>query len=90
MWDLMKRKKKEESESKELQIKKKMSHDEGKIIQPHEHTKKVRLCEDVHDKLVTIAKDMTKKKKTLRLHAYETIKMCLLGARQTLRVYHAK
>jgi hypothetical protein len=52
----------DESEPEELQIKKKMSHNEGKRIQPHKHTKKVCLCEDVHDKFVTITKGMTEEK----------------------------
>jgi hypothetical protein len=32
-------------------------------MQPHEHTKKVCLCEDVHDKLVSIARGWPKKRR---------------------------
>jgi hypothetical protein len=46
----------EEGESEELEMKKRICQDEKKRLQPHEHTKKVRLCEDIHDKLVTIAR----------------------------------
>jgi hypothetical protein len=37
-------------------MKKRLCQDEKKRMQPHEHTKKVHLCKDVHDKLVTIAR----------------------------------
>jgi hypothetical protein len=50
----------EEEEPEELEIKKKLCQDEKKRMQPHKHTKKVRLCEDVHDKTITIARGMTK------------------------------
>jgi hypothetical protein len=59
---------KEESESDDGHLnfsKKKMSHDEGKRIKPLEHTKKVSLCQDVHDKLITIAKGMAKEDETV-------------------------
>jgi hypothetical protein len=34
-------------------------------MQPHEHTKKVRLCKEAHDKLITIAKGMTEEEETI-------------------------
>jgi hypothetical protein len=48
-----------EEEPKELEIKKKLCQYEKKRMQPHEQMKKVRLCEDVHDKTITIARGMT-------------------------------
>jgi hypothetical protein len=49
----------EEEEPEQLEIKKKLCQDEKKRMQPHEHMKKVRLCEDVHEKTITIARGMT-------------------------------
>jgi hypothetical protein len=46
----------EEDEPEELEMKRRLFQDEKKRMQPHEHTKKVRLCKDVHDKLVAIAR----------------------------------
>jgi predicted phosphoribosyltransferase len=46
----------EEEEPEELEMKKRLCQDEKKRMQPHEHTMNVRLCEYVHDKLVTIAR----------------------------------
>jgi hypothetical protein len=56
---------KKESETKELETKTKPSQDEGNRMQPHEHTKIVRLRENVHDKLVTIARGMIEQGNTL-------------------------
>jgi hypothetical protein len=39
----------EEEEPEELEMKKRFFQDEKKRMQPHEHTKKVRLCKYVHD-----------------------------------------
>jgi hypothetical protein len=54
----------EEAEPEALKTKKRLCQDEKKRMQPHEHTMKVCLCEDVHDKLVTIARGMTEEEET--------------------------
>jgi hypothetical protein len=50
---------KEEDELEELVTKMRLHQDENKRMQPYGHMKKVHLCEDIHEKMVTIARQMT-------------------------------
>jgi hypothetical protein len=49
----------EQEEPEELEMKKRLCQDKKNRMQPHKHKKKVCLCEDVHDKLVTIARGVS-------------------------------